>query len=350
MKKNWWKILGVLLLLYTILAGMLVPLKPGITRINPNRAAAGESVTISINGYNTHFAQGNEGIRAWLKLDDRRSLEANNIFVENDGLMHATFALPQNLPSTDKVIPMSLIVDNSIDGASVLPDAVFISQSQIDSVQGARLMPPRPIDGLNSFEGMTFPYRNILVESIRNMYFHVPLWFGMILIFALAVYYNWRYLQSGDANADLKGLSLIRVGVLYGILGLATGALWARFTWGQYWSWDVKQNMSAVAMLIYLAYFVLRGAMDDREKQARLSAVYSIFAFAALIPLLFVIPRLTDSLHPGNGGNPGFGGDDLDNTMRMVFYPAIIGWTLFGLWIAQLFYRKDRLLEKLYEN
>jgi heme exporter protein C len=66
-----------------------------------------------------------------------------------------------------------------------------------------------------------------------------------------------------------------------------------------------------------------------------------------MIPLVFVIPRLTDSLHPGNGGNPALGGDDMDNTMRMIFYPAIIGWTLLGLWISQIIYRFFKVRERI---
>ena len=127
-----------------------------------------------------------------------------------------------------------------------------------------------------------------------------------------------------------------------------TGAIWAKHTWGQYWSWDIKQNMSAIAIMVYLAYFVLRGSFEDREKSARISAVYNIFAFASLIPLLVVIPRLTESLHPGNGGNPGMGGEDLDNTMKYFLYPAFIGWFLFSMWMSNLRSRflilKDKMM------
>ena len=91
-------------------------------------------------------------------------------------------------------------------------------------------------------------------------------------------------------------------------------------------------------------------AFEDAERKARLSAVYNIFAFVALIPLIYVVPRLTDSLHPGSGGNPALGGEDLDNTMRMIFYPAIIGWTLLGFWMAQLYYRLIRVQMKMEEE
>jgi heme exporter protein C len=112
--------------------------------------------------------------------------------------------------------------------------------------------------------------------------------------------------------------------------------VWAYFTWGDWWSADPKQNTSAIALLLYFAYFVLRGSFNEDQQKARISAVYNLFAFAALIPLLYILPRMTDSLHPGNGGNPGFGKYDLDNTMRLVFYPAVIGWTLLGVWMANL--------------
>ena len=105
--------------------------------------------------------------------------------------------------------------------------------------------------------------------------------------------------------------------------------------------------MTAVALLIYLAYFILRSSFDEPEKGARLAAVYNIFAFASLIPLLYIVPRMFASLHPGATGNPAFGSEDLDNTMRMVFYPAGIGWTLLGFWIASVAYRVEKLQQKL---
>jgi heme exporter protein C len=75
-----------------------------------------------------------------------------------------------------------------------------------------------------------------------------------------------------------------------------------------------------------------------------------LFAFAAFIPLIFVLPRLTDSLHPGNGGNPGFNAYDLDSQLRLVFYPAIIAWTLLGTWIATVRVRIRRLEREVEEN
>jgi heme exporter protein C len=183
------------------------------------------------------------------------------------------------------------------------------------------------------------PKLPILHESIRNLYFHVPMWFSMIVLFAVSVFYSIKYLRSNNAEDDLKAVESINTGIIFGILGIITGAIWAKFTWGQAWSFDVKQNYAAIALLLYFAYLVLRNAIDEEQKRAKISAIYNIFAFPMMVVLLFVLPRLADSLHPGNGGNPGFNSYDLDSRMRAVFYPACLGWILIGYWIYTLLFR-----------
>jgi heme exporter protein C len=180
------------------------------------------------------------------------------------------------------------------------------------------------------------PRLNILNETVRALYFHVPMWFGMTFLFTMSVYYAVRYLRNPSPELDHKVLEYANVGTVFGILGIFTGMLWANYTWGSPWHGDPKQNGAAIALLVYLAYFVLRGSLDNQEQRARLSAVYNIFAFAAMVPLIFVIPRMTSSMHPGSGGNPGFNAYELDYRMRMVFYPAVAGWILIGLWITSL--------------
>lgn len=350
LRNYWWKILGVLILLYTFTAGMLVPLKPGIVGVAPSSIRTGEEVQLEVTGYNVNYDQAGEKVRAWLKMDDRRALAVSAIEVRDATHLSLTFRIPEYLPAGERVRDLSLIVDNPVDGASVLPSAVFVTQDSINPTRGEAAWENAEIADLHEKAGITFPFRNILSETIRNTYFHVPLWFAMVILFLAAVVQHARYLRTLDPIYDFRSLALTRVGVLYGLLGLATGAIWAKNTWGAYWSWDVKQNMTAVALLIYLAYFILRSSFEDEERRARISAVYGIFAFATLIPLIYVVPRLTDSLHPGAGGNPALGGEDLDNTMRMVFYPAIIGWTLIGVWMASLSYRADRLRHALLER
>lgn len=180
------------------------------------------------------------------------------------------------------------------------------------------------------------PRLAILNETIRNLYFHVTMWFGMIILLLISVTYSILYLAKGKERYDFKAVEFANIGILFGLLGIVTGMLWATYTWGEPWSGDAKQNTSAIALLIYLAYLVLRNSIEDEQQRARISAIYNIFAFAALIPLLFILPRLTDSMHPGNGGNPGFNYYDLDDKLRLVFYPAVVGWTLLGVWLVSL--------------
>jgi heme exporter protein C len=175
------------------------------------------------------------------------------------------------------------------------------------------------------------PRLNILNETVRALYFHVPMWFGMVLLYLISVYYAIKYLRNPLHEYDVKSVEYANVGTAFGILGMITGMLWANYTWGSPWHGDPKQKGAAIALLVYLAYFVLRGSLDNEEQRARLSSVYNIFAFAAMVPLIFIIPRLDDSMHPGNGGNPGFNAYDLDSRMRLVFYPAVIAWFLIGV-------------------
>jgi heme exporter protein C len=185
------------------------------------------------------------------------------------------------------------------------------------------------------------PKLAILEESIRNLFYHVPMWFGMILLLLGSVVNAIKYLRKGNLNDDVKSAELAQVGVLFGMMGIFTGMIWAKNTWGDYWTNDPKLNSAAIGMLMYFAYLVLRSSIDDEEKRARVSAVYNIFSFPVFMVLVFVLPRLTASLHPGNGGNPGFNSYDLDSKLRLVFYPAVIGWTLIGYWIADLGIRKS---------
>lgn len=113
--------------------------------------------------------------------------------------------------------------------------------------------------------------------------------------------------------------------------------LWAKTTWGTYWTFaDPKLNGVAMAILAYTAYFMLRASIEDPIKKAKLSAVYNIFAYVMMMVFVMILPRLTDSLHPGNGGNPAFSQYDLDHQMRLVFYPAVLGWILFSIWLLEL--------------
>jgi heme exporter protein C len=198
----------------------------------------------------------------------------------------------------------------------------------------------------------------IIHESIRNLYFHVCMWFAMMILFIVSVVYSILYLHSSKYRNDIFAANFATTGTILGVLGYATGCIWANYTWLT----DQNQSLgsvlrepkligAAIAILIYGAYFVLRGSFTDIDKRARVSAVYNIFAFAMLFPSIWIIPRMIGSLHPGapgsDAGNPAMNAEkDLDATMRMVFYPAVIGWTLLAVWITTLRIRIQLLKDK----
>jgi heme exporter protein C len=193
------------------------------------------------------------------------------------------------------------------------------------------------------------PRLAILNETIRNLFYHVALWFAMFILLIISMVFSLIHLVKSRTGSDIAASEFATVGILFGLLGIGTGSVWARFTWGDWWVNDPKLNATAIAILIYLAYFVLRSSMQDVQQRARISAVYNIFAFAAAVPLIFILPRLTDSLHPGNGGNPGFSAYDLNQKLRLVFYPAVIGWTLVGIWFARMRIRLRKITNAIEE-
>ncbi|WP_397546374.1 cytochrome c biogenesis protein CcsA [Rhodothermus marinus] len=175
---------------------------------------------------------------------------------------------------------------------------------------------------------LRIPRIHILEHTARNLYFHVPMWFTLMAAALVSAYHSLRYLQSGDPVRDLRAREAARVGIVFGLLGLATGIVWARFTWylgtSLWWNFDPKQSFVVIQLLIYGAYFVLRSAVEDPEKRGRVAAVYNLFAFVTMPFLLYVLPRQMESLHPGAEGNPAFS-DITHPIMRLVFYPAVIG-------------------------
>lgn len=191
------------------------------------------------------------------------------------------------------------------------------------------------------------PHLDILNETIRNVYYHVPIWFALLFMMSVSLYYSIVSLAGNEIPSDSKAYNAALVGFFFSLPGIATGSLWARFTWGTWWTFqDPKLNGVAISILIYLAYFILRRSVEDEMKRARIAGVYNIFAYVMMMVFIMVMPRLTDSLHPGNGGNPAFSKYDLNSNMRLVFYPAVAGWILFGCWLFELKNRITFLNEK----
>jgi heme exporter protein C len=196
---------------------------------------------------------------------------------------------------------------------------------------------------------ITVPDIGNLQHTIRNAFFHIPMWFTQFALMTVALVYSIKYLRKPNLKNDIVALEFARTAIVFGVLGLMTGMIWANYTWGASWSNDPKQLGVAIALLIQLAYFVLRNSMTDLDKRARIASVYYIFAYFIYIPLIMILPRMVESLHPGGKGvegNPGLNPNDMNAAMKWVSRPAYIGWTLLGVWIATLRLRLHLLAEK----
>lgn len=184
-----------------------------------------------------------------------------------------------------------------------------------------------------------------LNESARNLFYHVPMWYVMIICFLVSAIYAVLFLAKKEAKYDLISLEFIRVGIYFGILGMITGMIWANVAWGKPWSNDPKQVGAALCLLTYFAYLVLRNSIQNKNNEASISAVYNIFAFALIIPLLFIIPARFESLHPASGQESGplEALYDSAKEFRKVSVPAMIGWILLGVWLFDIRWRIKKI-------
>jgi heme exporter protein C len=156
----------------------------------------------------------------------------------------------------------------------------------------------------------------------RIFYFHVPSWIAMFIAFSVVFVANISYLAARKAKWDWLGVSAAELGVVCCTIGLATGPLWAKPTWGIWWTWDARLTTTFILWLLYISYLLLRGLLDDPERKATLSAVFGIFAFLD-VPLVYVSNRLWRTQHPQPvilGGN----GAGLDPTMGKVLFLCVV--------------------------
>lgn len=336
--KNSWKYLGIVLLLYVFSMVFLVPMGPGLE--SSEYSEDGIITTVIAKGYATHF---DSDLRAFLKLAESDiTIECENIEVLSSSELKCSWNLPDTLPARS----WNLIVSVPGDGTLHLLNALFHEPAIVGEPSERGFGHAINYEELEKEDlGFHFPYQPRIVESIRNLMLHVPMWFTMFILMGMGFVNSIKSLRAGPSAElyDAKAVSSIRTGIAFGVMGLLTGSLWARFTWGAWWVNDPQLNGAMVTVLIYAGYLILRASISDPSARTKLSGVYSLFAFIILMILLMVLPRFTESLHPGKGGNPAFSKYDLDSALRLVFYPAVIGWILLGTWMYTLALRAEKL-------
>ena len=184
-------------------------------------------------------------------------------------------------------------------------------------------------------------------ESNRILFFHVPLAWTAFVAFVVAAVWSVLYLvRGGQPKHDRAAAAAVEIGFLFCLLATVTGALWARVQWGAYWNWDPRQTSIALVLVFYGAYLVLRGAIDDRELRARLSAVYAILCIVVTPFLFFIVPRITYSLHPDSVINTR-GTIDMDSRIWRVLLASWIGFQALFFWVHDLRCRVRALAERM---
>ena len=186
------------------------------------------------------------------------------------------------------------------------------------------------------------PLVPVLEQTTRVLYFHIPAAWVTVVALGWSMVHSALYLWKRDLRHDDHAAASAELGLLFCIVATVSGALWAKAMWGAYWNWDPRETSIFFILLLYFAYLALRGSIEHEEKRARLSAVYSMVAFVAVPFLMFVVPRIYDSLHPDPIINPR-GKVDMDPRIRMCFFAMMIGFTAVFVWMNALKVRALRL-------
>jgi heme exporter protein C len=168
----------------------------------------------------------------------------------------------------------------------------------------------------------------------RIIYFHVPIAWLSMLAFGVTAIASIVYLITTKRLWDSLAVSSAELGIVFTLAAMASGSLWAKPAWNTWWTWDPRLTTYTIMFLLYVAYFMLRSAMDDPARRARFAAVYGIFAFLS-VPITFMSIRWWRTIHPVLiDPKSGFG---LSKNMMPVFFLSLIAFTLF--YFVLLIYR-----------
>jgi len=261
-----------------------------------------------------------------------------------------TFHFSESHNNLEKIYKIDIY--ESVDLSKVVKEDIIVGEiiydSDNDNYTLTKLISVNPI--------LTYPFIEALKHRIKNLNLHVPLHWTSFIAYLVSLIFSIKFLRNGNYENDIVASSAIRIGLIFTILGTITGMIWAKFNWGAYWNWDPRQTTILVIMLIYFAYFGLRNSIDSPEKKAKLSAVYSIISFISVPVLMFIIPRLLPSLHPG-GDNDGTTGpvistqaDMVDSSLAFIFYISIAAFILLYFWLLSLDARGKLVEKNMREN
>ncbi len=180
----------------------------------------------------------------------------------------------------------------------------------------------------------------------RIIYFHVPSAWLSMLAFGVTMAASVGYLITSKRSWDSLAVSSAEIGIVFTLAATLSGSIWAKPAWNTWWTWDPRLTTYTIMFLLFVAYFMLRSAMEDPARRARFSAVYAIFAFLS-VPITFMSIRWWRTIHPvlidpksGFGLGPG---------MMTAFFISLFSFTIFYVVLLLHRFRLERTKEQVEE-
>jgi heme exporter protein C len=198
-----------------------------------------------------------------------------------------------------------------------------------------------------------FPFIPGLGENAKIIFFHVPTAWLTVIAFLMSSIYSFKYIRNKNLDDDIKAYVANQLGIIFCIIATVTGAIWAKFAWGAFWSWDPRQTSIFALLLIYGAWFALRSSIESEEKRAMLSSVYSMIAFITVPFFIFIMPRLMTGLHPGSADDDTAGpiiNFQMNSNMQIIFFLSLTAFTILYYWMWNIGYKSLVIKEKLQKN
>lgn len=198
---------------------------------------------------------------------------------------------------------------------------------------------------------MWAPPAAILGDASRILYFHVPVAWVSVAAFIVSGVQSILFLVTENKRKEREYMAYnsAAAGMIFTILTVITGSIWAKLSWGSYWNWDPRETSIVVLMLIYIAYLSLYSSLKEHPNRGGISSVYLIIAMITMPFFIFIIPRIYSSLHPDTIINQE-GKIHLEPAMRITLFSSIVTFTLLYGYIYRLMNRISRLEIKAEEK
>lgn len=236
--------------------------------------------------------------------------------------------------------PDQLLIPAIVLGGSLNIVGFLMAFLWVAPVNGAE------VDGFELIGGVVVTHVQLLSQKI--FYFHMPVAIVSFVALAFSAYYGIRFLSTREQRYDTCSRTAMEIALLFVVLTMVTGDLWTRFEWGVWWNWEPRLTTYLILMLIAIAYFVLRGAVDDPERRAAYSAVVSIIALVD-VPICFMITRIIpSSVHPVITREGGMTPEMTITVAVVMVGMALVAFALYRLRFRQL--RLDQRAEALKEQ